>query len=112
VVARDGQLHYCNAGQEPPLVLQATGESWLETGGPVIGLLEDVAYEAGEVTFAPGDLLAVVTDGVTEALDGGSAALRRLFEDGPLRRDIASAVCVGCSASLARGVDRCTLATG
>ena len=36
-------------------------------GGPVLGLLEEVALEAGEIELSPGDLLAVVTDGVTEA---------------------------------------------
>ena len=34
----------------------------------MIGLLDDVALEAGELALEPGDLLAVVTDGVTEAL--------------------------------------------
>ena len=42
-------------------------EERLTAGGPVIGLLDDVALEAGELALEPGDLLAVVTDGVTEA---------------------------------------------
>jgi phosphoserine phosphatase RsbU/P len=67
VVTRDGQLLYCNAGQEPPLVLQAGGEVWLETGGPVIGLLPFASYDYGTLPLAPGDLVIVCSDGVTEA---------------------------------------------
>jgi sigma-B regulation protein RsbU (phosphoserine phosphatase) len=40
----------------------------LRAGGPVIGLLDEADYEEGAVDLRPGDLLAVVTDGVTEAL--------------------------------------------
>jgi len=67
VITRDGQLHYCNAGQEPPLVLRADGETWLETGGPVIGLLPLATYDDGTVTLSPGDMVIVCSDGVTEA---------------------------------------------
>jgi sigma-B regulation protein RsbU (phosphoserine phosphatase) len=34
----------------------------------VLGLLEDAAFECGEVRLAGGDVLAMVTDGATEAL--------------------------------------------
>ncbi len=40
----------------------------LTAGGPVLGLIEDAVFEEGEVTLCPGDLLAMVTDGATEAL--------------------------------------------
>ena len=45
VVSPDGRFSYCNAGQEPPLVIQRDGIRWLETGGPVIGLLPVATYE-------------------------------------------------------------------
>jgi sigma-B regulation protein RsbU (phosphoserine phosphatase) len=67
VVTRDGQLQYCNAGQEPPLVLKAAGEDWLDTGGPVIGLLPIATYDSGTIALTPGDLVIVCSDGVTEA---------------------------------------------
>jgi sigma-B regulation protein RsbU (phosphoserine phosphatase) len=35
--------------------------------GPALGLLDAVSYEACQVTLEPGDVLAVVTDGVTDA---------------------------------------------
>jgi sigma-B regulation protein RsbU (phosphoserine phosphatase) len=66
------RLAYVNAGHVPPYLRRADGgESRLLAGGPVLGLLEEVALEAGEIELAPGDLLAVVTDGVTEAASPG-----------------------------------------
>jgi sigma-B regulation protein RsbU (phosphoserine phosphatase) len=80
-----GRLVYVDAGHVPPYLLRAGGrQDRLTIGGPVLGLLEDVALEAGEVELAHGDLLAVVTDGVTEALSpsgeefGDERALRAL----------------------------------
>jgi sigma-B regulation protein RsbU (phosphoserine phosphatase) len=66
-------LAYVNAGHIPPFVLRRAGGGCerLKRGGPVIGLLEEIELEAGEVTFAAGDLMAVVTDGVTEAASPG-----------------------------------------
>jgi sigma-B regulation protein RsbU (phosphoserine phosphatase) len=63
----DGRLSYCNAGQEPPLVLGRNGISWLEIGGPVLGLLSIATYEFETVVLEPGDLVIVCSDGVTEA---------------------------------------------
>lgn len=68
VVSQGGRLSYCNAGQEPPLVIGAGGSvRWLETGGPVLGLLDAATYECETVTLARGDLVIVCSDGVTEA---------------------------------------------
>ena len=67
-VARDdGRLSYCNAGQEPPLLLRANEIRWLESGGPVLGLLPAATYEFDIVPLDPGDLVVVCSDGVTEA---------------------------------------------
>jgi sigma-B regulation protein RsbU (phosphoserine phosphatase) len=63
------RLRYVNAGHIPPCLVRAGGAvERLRAGGPVIGLLEAADYEEGEVVLETGDLLAVVTDGVTEAL--------------------------------------------
>ena len=37
----------------------------------MIGLLEDATFDEGEIELRPGDLLAIVTDGVTEAFSPG-----------------------------------------
>lgn len=63
----DGRLAYCNGGQEPALVIREGGEEWLDVGGPVLGLLSIATYQTGEVHLAPGDLVIVYSDGVTEA---------------------------------------------
>lgn len=63
------RLRYVNAGHIPPYHLAREGRlSRLELGGPVLGLLPDAAYEAGETRLEAGDVVAVVTDGATEAL--------------------------------------------
>ena len=62
-----GVLRYCNAGHNPPLLLEPSGEvRGLEPTGPVLGLLE-LPYAVVEVPFEPGALLVAFSDGVTEA---------------------------------------------
>jgi len=91
------RLAYVNAGHVPPYVRRADGrEERLTAGGPVLGLLEDVALEAGELDLGAGDLLTVVTDGVTEALNPAGEE----FGDERVRRVLAGAAGRGASASL------------
>ncbi|HET9195141.1 MAG TPA: SpoIIE family protein phosphatase [Vicinamibacterales bacterium] len=71
VVDVTGHLSYSNGGQEPPLVLKRDGISWLEAGGPVLGLLPGATYEFDSVTLDPGDLVVICSDGVTEARNAG-----------------------------------------
>lgn len=78
VLGSDGQLAYCNAGQEPPVVVRASGAAEkLDTGGPVLGLLSGATYEVGTVALAPGDLVLVYSDGVTEARDTAGSEFGR-----------------------------------
>jgi len=64
-----GTFTYCNAGHTPPLLLRADrSATWLEAGGPVIArLLADQPYRGAVAAVAPGDIVALFTDGVTEA---------------------------------------------
>jgi serine phosphatase RsbU (regulator of sigma subunit) len=82
VVDQAGHLSYSNGGQEPPLVLKAGGMSWLETGGPVLGLLPGATYEFDSVMLDPGDLVVICSDGVTEARNasGDEFGRERLIE--------------------------------
>jgi len=64
----DGQLTYCNAGHNPPLVFGKSGIRRLETGGPIVGLFEGATFEEETVQLSPGDWLIVFSDGVSEAL--------------------------------------------
>jgi len=91
------RLAYVNAGHVPPYVRRRDGrEERLTAGGPVIGLLDDVALEAGELALEPGDLLAVVTDGVTEALSPGGDE----FGDERVRRALARSADQGATGAL------------
>ena len=82
VVDVTGHLSYSNGGQEPPLVLKRDGISWLEAGGPVLGLLPGATYEFDSVTLDPGDLVVICSDGVTEARNaaGDEFGRERLIE--------------------------------
>jgi sigma-B regulation protein RsbU (phosphoserine phosphatase) len=78
-------LVYVNGGHVPPCLLRAGGEELrLTCGGPVLGLIEIApgAFEVGTVALGRGDVLALVTDGVTEACSPGEVEYgeRRLFE--------------------------------
>jgi sigma-B regulation protein RsbU (phosphoserine phosphatase) len=60
-------LVYCNAGLPAPLLLRhnKTVER-LEKGGPMLGALQEAAYDSGSVRLNPGDMLLAYSDGVTE----------------------------------------------
>jgi phosphoserine phosphatase RsbU/P len=68
VVTSKGQLTYCNAGHNPPMVIGKGGVRRLEEGGPVIGLLEFAPYLEETVELATGDTVVTYSDGVSEAL--------------------------------------------
>ncbi|MDH4067027.1 MAG: SpoIIE family protein phosphatase, partial [Acidobacteriota bacterium] len=72
VVTPGGRLAYCNAGQEPPLVVRRDGRvDRLDSNGPVVGILDFARYGTDVVALHAGDLVIVYSDGVTEA---GNAA--------------------------------------
>ena len=66
------RLAYVNAGHIPPYCIAADGTvRRLSGGGLALGLVERAAYEVGQVRLEPGDVVAMVTDGVTEACSPG-----------------------------------------
>lgn len=79
-----GRIHYVNAGHLPPLVLAGPDAEPMRftISGPVLGLLPDTIFEGHTVGLEPGRLLAVFSDGVTEATDAGGKMFhqRRLAE--------------------------------
>ena len=67
-----GLLRYANAGHCPGLLVRAGGASeWLHSTGMPIGIIEHGSFDQAEAVLAPGDLLMVYTDGLTEAENGG-----------------------------------------
>ena len=63
-----GRLSYTNAGHNPGLLFRADGSvQRLEANGVPLGLFPLVEYERVETTLAPGELVLLYTDGITEA---------------------------------------------
>jgi serine phosphatase RsbU (regulator of sigma subunit)/catechol 2,3-dioxygenase-like lactoylglutathione lyase family enzyme len=75
------QLRYANCGHLPGLLLRAGGAvEELASTGTVLGLFRTWDGNTGTCQLAPGDTLALYTDGVTEACgaDGEEFGQRRL----------------------------------
>ena len=67
-VNRAGELQYINAGHNPPLWIQAGGRiTALSEAGPVLGFLQNCPYPQPSIQLAPGDLLVLYTDGITDS---------------------------------------------
>ena len=68
----NGLLTYCNAGHNPPIVVGPNGVRSLESGSVPVGLFGSATYTDAQTTLAPGDVLVIYSDGVTEALNPAS----------------------------------------
>jgi serine phosphatase RsbU (regulator of sigma subunit) len=67
---RSGRLRYANCGHLPALLLRLDGlVERLEATAAVLGLFNDWECRTAERRLAPGDLLAIYTDGITEAFN-------------------------------------------
>jgi sigma-B regulation protein RsbU (phosphoserine phosphatase) len=61
-------LSFSNAGHNWPVIVRRGGERvLLEKGGTILGILDGVDFEEGEVRLIPGDVLVLYTDGISEA---------------------------------------------
>jgi sigma-B regulation protein RsbU (phosphoserine phosphatase) len=82
------QLHYVNAGHNPPLVLGRPGDSLvlLAARGIALGVMPDISLEEKEIPLREGETVLMYTDGVTEAVNMkneqfGQQRLIKLVED-------------------------------
>jgi sigma-B regulation protein RsbU (phosphoserine phosphatase) len=68
---KTGELTLSNAGHNPPLIRRADGraEFITVTPGLVLGVEADWRYVPAREQLAPGDILLLYTDGVTEAMN-------------------------------------------
>ena len=63
-----GEMTYCNAGHNPPILVRKNGTAeQLAGGGMILGIFSGAEYENQTITLEKGDLLALFSDGVTEA---------------------------------------------
>ena len=73
-----GRLDYLNAGHVHPVLVRADGSvERLGCGSTVLGLFPDIEIEVGTSELGPGDLVALYTDGLSEAEDPAGG----LFDD-------------------------------
>jgi adenylate cyclase len=68
---RTGEMQFCSAGHDAPILLRASEppRSLNGTGGLPLCVDEDFPYTADQIQLQPGDTLIVLTDGITEAQD-------------------------------------------
>jgi phosphoserine phosphatase RsbU/P len=71
-------LTYANAGHPAGIVSGGNGSRYMNRGGPPAGLLPDVEFEQDLIELRAGDVCLLVTDGVTEALEGDISLEREL----------------------------------
>jgi sigma-B regulation protein RsbU (phosphoserine phosphatase) len=76
------RVTYVNAGHPAGLVVRRSGVLRLESGGPPLGLLPGAGYDGASFDLAPGDAGVLVTDGVTEALEGIPLLLSQALDIG------------------------------
>jgi sigma-B regulation protein RsbU (phosphoserine phosphatase) len=62
-----GVLHYTNCGHLRPILIRLGKPETLPGDGMVVGLLPKVKYDQHEFQMLPGDLIAIFSDGVSEA---------------------------------------------
>ena len=112
-----GPLEYAVAGHLPILRLGASGAiEEITTPQIPIGMFEQFEYRSAELDCAPGDLLALITDGLTEVFDTrdrefGMDAVKRVLKESarlPLR-EIAERIVAAARAHGAQADDQTLL---
>ncbi len=64
------EFTYVNAGHNPPLLLRESGQvELLGKGGLILGTMPRFQYDQETIRLAPGELLLMYTDGVSEAMN-------------------------------------------
>ncbi len=65
---KTGRIDWSCGGHNPPVIVRADGSyETLEGGGPVMGIFENYRYPQAVAQLNPGDLIALYSDGITEA---------------------------------------------
>ncbi|MBW7905323.1 MAG: SpoIIE family protein phosphatase [Phycisphaerae bacterium] len=73
-----GRIDFASAGHDPALILRGDGSmTLLDSGGPVLGVVEDQVYETGSAELHPDDELFLFTDGLYEIIQADGTLLGR-----------------------------------
>lgn len=63
-----GEMTYVSAGHTQPLLVRTDGScERLTEGGTALGMFERSTYTTGHLTIQPNELVAIYSDGITEA---------------------------------------------
>lgn len=92
-----GALQFSSAGHDAPFLLRGgdAPRSLEAQGGPPLSIMEDFSYPAESFQLEPGDLLCIVTDGVTEAMTADGVVMGRARVS-----DVLAALPAGASAGM------------
>lgn len=78
-----GEVEFCNAGHLEPLLIRNNSIESLDGASTPIGLFRQQTFNTTRVQLEPGDVLALFSDGITEAHNGedeyGSARLGEML---------------------------------
>jgi serine phosphatase RsbU (regulator of sigma subunit) len=106
-----GELTYVNAGHTPPLLLRADGAvERLQDGGIALGMFDQSRFQTGRVVLQPDDLLAIYSDGITEAENPKGLPFDELGLETVLTAERRNNVAATCAA-VVRAVERHTADT-
>ena len=92
---RTGEVRYASAGHNPPFVVTGGGEATPvpRVRGIALGARQGMVYDEGTFTMAPGDVLFLYTDGVSEAMDADDG----MFTEVRIGEELGPAVASGAS---------------
>ncbi len=84
----DSHFTFTNAGHNPPILFHQDGNyQLLKTGGIILGMMPNMAYEEEKIPLQPGDVLVLYTDGITEAQNrdekefGEERLIQKIYEN-------------------------------
>jgi serine phosphatase RsbU (regulator of sigma subunit) len=63
------KMTYCNCGHEPGLLIRNGQITALDTGGLVLGIMEDAEHKVGTIELENGDIVLLYTDGLIDAMN-------------------------------------------
>jgi len=74
-----GEMRFCSAGHDAPFLLRngQPPQAVEAQGGPPLSIMEDISYPTERFQLQAGDLLCIITDGITEAMTADGAVMGR-----------------------------------
>jgi sigma-B regulation protein RsbU (phosphoserine phosphatase) len=114
-----GALTYVNAGQNPPMIRRRDGRyERLGSTGVALGMFEHSKFTSVDTVLAPGEMLVMYSDGITEAEDpagrpfeesGLESVLERHVLEGPAEIGLEVLKAVEAHAKASRFIDDLTI---